>query len=43
MARQNGQKLLWIPANGKVNARFLAFAIPGGKPVRSVDKNGRVK
>ncbi|MBI3830679.1 MAG: aldose 1-epimerase [Planctomycetes bacterium] len=42
-ARDRKEALLWIPANGKVQTRFLAFAIPDGKPVRSVDKNGRIR
>jgi hypothetical protein len=34
-ARERKEKLLRIPAGGKVNTKFEAIAIPGGKPVRS--------
>ncbi|MCW8130442.1 MAG: DUF4432 family protein [Planctomycetota bacterium] len=42
-ARERGEKLPRIPAHGKLSARFLAFAIPNGKPVKSVDKDGRCR
>jgi len=42
-ARERGEKLLRVPAAGKLDARFLAFAIPSGKPVRQIDKAGRTR
>ncbi|MCZ7646652.1 MAG: aldose 1-epimerase [Planctomycetota bacterium] len=42
-AYDRGEKLLTIPAGGRIEARFLACAIPGGKPVKSLDARGRAR
>lgn len=42
-ARERGEKLLKLAAGGTLSTRFLAFAIPGGKPVRAVDAQGRAR
>lgn len=40
-AADRGEKLLTIPARGRIEARFLACAIPGRKPVKGIDAQGR--
>jgi hypothetical protein len=42
-ARERNEKLLKVPAGGTLNARFQAFAIPGGKPVRNIDAQCRAR
>ena len=40
-ARERKEKMLKVPAGGKLSTRLLAFAIPHGNPVTRVDEKGR--
>lgn len=43
LARERKEKLLKIPAGGTMQTKFQAFAIPGGKPVRNIDRQCRAR
>lgn len=42
-ARERGEPLLKLKPGGKMRARFLALAIPGGRPVKNIDPAGKVR